>query len=936
MNQKISSFRIAMVVMLAVTLIVISAAAQSVVKTIIFNSPDITNNIGFDFEAAVVRDTGLVYIGATGAYGSEVGVIDPTTNAIIKVISLSTGGFVNFARVNQTTKLVYFRQPNSNIVVIDAEPTSATYNQALAPLTLPNQVVQSFELDEMRGLLYVTNNTLGPPPVQSHVTIIDANPASATFHQVVNQILLPTNALARGVGVNSSANKIYLGVTGPGLGGVYVLDGATLTLIKVPGTIGSFGVAVNENSNLIYATAQGNQLNAVDGVTDTTLAVIPLPGFISAINFDEKVAVHKGTGRVYIQTSEDTTPGKVLVVDGNRLSPTFNNVLAAIPVGRAPGAGDIAVDENLNRIITTGFFDKRTSIIDGATNSVIAVINSTQTPSDIALDPATHRAYVANQLNFVQEIDVGGAALETTILTAAEAGLGVVNPANHLFYVGRTVATTEVQFFDKCGVGGTVAGAPHDSGRYVFAVANRNTNRVYALNAASNLAGDTISIPGFISVIDANSNTVIANVEVGNQPFGIGINEATNKIYVSNVGQGAAFPGSITVIDGATNTATTADTTAFPVARFFSEVVANEMTNRVYFQVDATSIGVLDGATNIATPLPNSLGPVSAIRVNKILNRVYVVSEATGLLHVLDGTTEAEIATLSFGSPNQQVSGQSIAVNETTGRVFVTNFPDDTLTVIDGSSNTVVATIPVSDGPRSVAVNALTNRVYVGNRNARTISFINGASLAVETTLTVPLNPAQLVVDKAESRVYVSSSDALDQSGVLVVSDFPQELTALGPAQIWLGLKNSDDVGTKFDLLAEVLRNGAVIGSGQVENLPGGSSGFNNAILRTFNLALSGPVRFSSGDTLSIRLSVRIAANSGHRSGTARLWYNDPAANSQFSATIDCVTSDYFLLDGFALSNTTGSGPKKTIDIFVNRAVGGNPFKPFGTWSKTF
>ena len=47
MNQKISSFRIAMVVMLAVTLIVISAAAQSVVKTIIFNSPDITNNIGF-------------------------------------------------------------------------------------------------------------------------------------------------------------------------------------------------------------------------------------------------------------------------------------------------------------------------------------------------------------------------------------------------------------------------------------------------------------------------------------------------------------------------------------------------------------------------------------------------------------------------------------------------------------------------------------------------------------------------------------------------------------------------------------------------------------------------------------------------------------------------------------------------------------------------
>ncbi len=48
------------------------------------------------------------------------------------------------------------------------------------------------------------------------------------------------------------------------------------------------------------------------------------------------------------------------------------------------------------------------------------------------------------------------------------------------------------------------------------------------------------------------------------------------------------------------------------------------------------------------------------------------------------------------------------------------------------------------------------------------------------------------------------------------------------------------------------------------------------------------------------------------------------------------MTSDYFLLNGFTLGAAAGPGPKKTIDVFVDRLVGGNPFKPFGTWSKTF
>lgn len=179
--------------------------------------------------------------------------------------------------------------------------------------------------------------------------------------------------------------------------------------------------------------------------------------------------------------------------------------------------------------------------------------------------------------------------------------------------------------------------------------------------------------------------------------------------------------------------------------------------------------------------------------------------------------------------------------------------------------------------------------------------------------------------------------DGSTQSCTFDVTVNAPTVTAIGPANVWIGLKNSDDVGTKFDLLAEVFKNGNPIGSGQLNGVNGGSSGFNNAVLRTINMALANSTSFCPGDTLSFKLSVRIAVGvSGHRSGTARLWYNDAAANSRVNATIDGVAGDFFLRDGFALNTTVGPGPKKTIDVFVDRLAGGNPFKPFGTWNKTF
>jgi hypothetical protein len=233
------------------------------------------------------------------------------------------------------------------------------------------------------------------------------------------------------------------------------------------------------------------------------------------------------------------------------------------------------------------------------------------------------------------------------------------------------------------------------------------------------------------------------------------------------------------------------------------------------------------------------------------------------------------------------------------------------------------------------ALNTLT--VTVNGAASATVNGVTVSSISVDASGQVAASVgAACSASDASFTLRVTDSGGLFAEDTLNVTVTRTQLTALGPANVWVGLKNSDDVGTKFDLLAEVFKNETLIGSGQLNGVNGGSSGFNNAVLNTINLGLSAPVDVCPGDILKIKLSVRIAANSGHRSGTARLWFNDDAANSSFGVTIGGLINDHFLLDGFTLGTVAGGGPKKTIDVLVDRAVNGNPFKPFGTWSKTF
>jgi hypothetical protein len=216
----------------------------------------------------------------------------------------------------------------------------------------------------------------------------------------------------------------------------------------------------------------------------------------------------------------------------------------------------------------------------------------------------------------------------------------------------------------------------------------------------------------------------------------------------------------------------------------------------------------------------------------------------------------------------------------------------------------------------------------------------SGAVVTYEVTATDSIDPSPVVSCAPASgstfprgRTQVTCT-ARDASGNAVTDWFQvnvlaSALSAVGSAEIWLGVKDREDVGTRFDLRVELSHKEAWVGSWELHDVPGGGAGFDKAVLHTIRLALESPVESRRDDELMLHLAVRVSATSDRKSATARLWFNDAAVSSRVALTLWGETSDYFLRDGFTLSSVAGRGPKRSIDVEAYQGT----FATFRTWT---
>jgi hypothetical protein len=285
------------------------------------------------------------------------------------------------------------------------------------------------------------------------------------------------------------------------------------------------------------------------------------------------------------------------------------------------------------------------------------------------------------------------------------------------------------------------------------------------------------------------------------------------------------------------------------------------------------------------------------------------------------------------GSENANSSTNSRIVCDVAGNCATTMVTGNK---IDRKSPAISVITPASGAVYQL--NQIVNASYSCSDGGAGVSACTGTAANLSAINTSTLGMKTFVVN---------ATDAVGNTSSTTVSyDVRRTLSAVDTSKVWIGLRNSDDVGLRLDLRAELLVNGSVTASEDLNNVDPGSSGFNSAVLNSIPLSLTaGPVDLPASSQLALRISVRRTCfGSGHNTGTAREWFNGQPidsgagrdAGSRVRFTLGGVTGDYFLRDSSALSTTAGNA-RTSADVVVKstESCPSRPYTTVGAWSLT-
>jgi len=100
---------------------------------------------------------------------------------------------------------------------------------------------------------------------------------------------------------------------------------------------------------------------------------------------------------------------------------------------------------------------------------------------------------------------------------------------------------------------------------------------------------------------------------------------------------------------------------------------------------------------------------------------------------------------------------------------------------------------------------------------------------------------------------------------------------------VWVGLKNSDDQGTYFDIRGELYKNGTLVASGETMNVQGITRNPDRAKEVAVAFGTVSDPALNPGDVLSLKILTKVTATGGHSSAVGlRLYYDSLSRPSRF------------------------------------------------------
>lgn len=287
-------------------------------------------------------------------------------------------------------------------------------------------------------------------------------------------------------------------------------------------------------------------------------------------------------------------------------------------------------------------------------------------------------AYITNRRsNTVSVIDTASNAVVATIPVGSNPRGAAVNPGGGVAYVTNmdSNTVTAINTTDS-----TVAAASIPVGIRPQCV---------AINAAGTLAYVANSGSSNVSVIDATNNTVLATVPVGVNPCGIAVDPSGEHVYVTSANSNAVW-----VIDAADNTVSA----VVAVGTFPFGLAVHPSGSNVYVANETSNdVSVIDTATAsvVATIVVDS-NP-TGVAIDSTGNFVYVTNIDSQTVSVIDTATNTVTTTLTGGGALGGPAG--IAIDPTGRFAYVANFGRNDVSVIDIATDSLVATIPVGVAP---------------------------------------------------------------------------------------------------------------------------------------------------------------------------------------------------------------------------------------------
>jgi YVTN family beta-propeller protein len=356
-----------------------------------------------------------------------------------------------------------------------------------------------------------------------------------------------------------------------------------------------------------------------------------------------------GSPFVYVANSNSNT---VSVIDV-----ATNILVATVPVGTQPLG--VAITPNSAYAYVTNGGGNSVSVIKTASNSVTATISVGTTPLAVAITPNGDYAYVANWgAGSVSVISTASNLVTATVTVGSFPDAVAITPDGTMVYVVN-------EFFGGVSVIATA------TNKVVASVLVGSTPQGIAITPDGTTAYVANSASGSVSVIATATNTVTGTVEVGSSPNSVAITPSGAYVYVSNWAS-----NSVAVIATATNElvanvpvgtephalAITPDGNYVYVTDAISDAVSviatgtNTLTSTISVGLypDGVAITGSTGTPGVITsPSPGSILPSDAANFswNPVLgatNYLLTIGTTLGGTNVFEGSTAGTSQAVNF------------------------------------------------------------------------------------------------------------------------------------------------------------------------------------------------------------------------------------------------------------------------------------------------